>query len=128
MNSPGYHRFHIPVMGLAYTIDSPVKVARLGISSVISIIENRLIEMMRKHYYTFSGKDFFPISSNEKDFRARRVTDYLNLVNSIVESQVQELRRSAFEKGSEIVKYFEMLVENFFQTWYNVAISIHGGQ
>jgi len=68
MNSPGYHRFHIPVMGLAYTIDSPVKVARFGISSVISIIENRLIEMMRKHYYTFSGKDFFPISSNEKDF------------------------------------------------------------
>lgn len=112
MNSPGYHRFHIPVMGLAYTIDSPVKVARFGISSVISIIENRLIEMMRKHYYTFSGKDFFPISSNEKDFRARRVTDYLNLVNSIVESQVQELRRSAFEKGSEIVKYFEMLPDD----------------
>ena len=27
-----------------------------------------------------------------------------------------------------IVKYFEMLVEIFFQTWYNVAISIHGGR
>lgn len=27
-----------------------------------------------------------------------------------------------------IVKYFEMPVENFFQTWYNVAISIHGGR
>ena len=27
-----------------------------------------------------------------------------------------------------IVKYFEMLVEKFFQTWYNVAISIHGGR
>ena len=31
------HTFHIPVMGLAYTVDSPVKVARFGISSVISI-------------------------------------------------------------------------------------------
>ena len=27
-----------------------------------------------------------------------------------------------------IVKYFEMPVEKFFQTWYNVAISIHGGR
>ena len=27
-----------------------------------------------------------------------------------------------------IVKYFEMLVEKFFKTWYNVAISIHGGR
>lgn len=112
MNYPGHHKFHIPVMGLAYTIDSPIKVARFGISSVISIIENRLIEMMRKHYYTFSNKDFFPISANEKDFRAKRVTDYLNLVNNIVESQVQELRKSAFEKGSEIVKYFEMLPDD----------------
>ena len=46
------HTFHIPVMGLAYTIDSPVKVARYGISSVMSIGEDRLIEMMRKHYHT----------------------------------------------------------------------------
>ena len=27
-----------------------------------------------------------------------------------------------------IVKYFEMPVEKFFQAWYNVAISIHGGR
>jgi len=24
------HKFHIPVMGLAFTIDSPIKVARFG--------------------------------------------------------------------------------------------------
>lgn len=27
-----------------------------------------------------------------------------------------------------IVKHFEMPVENFFHTCYNVAISIHGGR
>ena len=27
-----------------------------------------------------------------------------------------------------IVKYFEMLIEKIFLTWYNVAISIHGGR
>jgi hypothetical protein len=36
------HTFHIPVMGLAYTIDSPIRV-KYGISSVISIIDDDLI-------------------------------------------------------------------------------------
>ena len=55
------HKFHIPVMGLAYTIDSPVKVARYGIASVISIVEDHLIEMMRVHYYPVANKEYFPI-------------------------------------------------------------------
>ena len=61
-------------MGLAYTVDSPVKVARFGISSVISIVENRLIEMMRKHYYPTIGETYQPISVHEEDFRAKRIT------------------------------------------------------
>lgn len=99
-------------MGLAYTIDTPIKVARFGISSVISIIEDRLIEMMRKHYYPTINQEYYPISTHEDDFRARRITDYLNLVNTIVQSQVEKIRKAAFEKGSEIVKYFEMLPED----------------
>lgn len=106
------HTFHIPVMGLAYTIDSPVKVARFGISSVISIIEDRLIEMMRSHYYPAVGEAYRPIPATEPDYRARRITDYLNLVNRIVKTQVEQLRHKAFEAGSEIVRYFEMLPEH----------------
>jgi hypothetical protein len=106
------HKFHIPVMGLAYTIDSPVKVARYGISSVISIVEDRLIEMMRSHYYPSIGKTFEPISTHEPDYRAKRITDYLNLVNTIVQEQFEKLRNAAFEKGLEIVKYFEMLPDD----------------
>ncbi|WP_343743953.1 hypothetical protein [Chitinophaga sp.] len=105
------HTFHIPVMGLAYTIDSPVKVARFGISSVISIIEDRLIEMMRSHYYPTIGETYRPIPATEPDYRARRITDYLNLVNRIVKEQVAQLKNKAFEAGSEIVRYFEMLPE-----------------
>ena len=106
------HRFHIPVMGLAYTIDSPIKVARFGISSVISIVEDRLIEMMRKHYYPLINKEFKPITTHEPDYRAKRITDYLNLVNTIVQAQVEQLKQAAFEAGSEIVKYFEMLPDD----------------
>ena len=46
MQYPEIHHFHIPVMGIAFTIDSPIKVAKYGISSVISIVEDKLIEMM----------------------------------------------------------------------------------
>ena len=106
------HKFHIPVMGLAYTIDSPIKVARFGISSVISIVEDRLMEMMRRHYYPTINKEYTPITTDEPDFRAKRITDYLNLVNTIVQSQFDKLRQAAFETGSEIVKYFEMLPDD----------------
>ena len=106
------HKFHIPVMGLAYTVDTPIKVARFGISSVISIIEDRLVEMMRSHYYPTINKEYHPISTHEEDYRAKRITDYLNLVNTIVQTQVEKLKRAAFEAGSEIVKYFEMLPDD----------------
>ncbi len=106
------HKFHIPVMGLAYTIDTPIKVARFGISSVISIVEDRLIEMMRSHYYSVINKEYLPINTSETDYRAKRITDYLNLVNKIVQIQIEKLRNAAFEAGSEIVKYFEMLPDD----------------
>ena len=106
------HKFHIPVMGLAYTIDSPIKVARFGISSVISIVEDRLIEMMRKYYYPTVDQEYKPITPQDADYRAKRITDYLNLVNTIVQTQFEQLRNTAFEVGSEIVKYFEMLPDD----------------
>lgn len=106
------HKFHIPVMGLAYTIDSPVKVAHFGITSAISIVEDNLVEMMRKYYYEFSDEHYSPITPREENYRARRITDYLDLVNRIVQSQFEKLRTSAFEIGSDIVKYFEMLPDD----------------
>lgn len=106
------HSFHIPVMGLAYTIDTPVKVARFGVSSVISIIEDNLVEKMRSHYYPSIGRPYVPINTNEEDYRAKRITDYLNLVNLIVKQQFEELKASPFEAGSDLNKYFEMLPDN----------------
>jgi len=125
MHYSSIHTFHIPVMGLAYTIDSPIKVARYGISSVISIVEDRLIEMMRKHYYPMVNREYSPISTHEPDYRAKRITDYLNLVNDIVQAQFEKLRKAAFEKGSEIVKYFEMLPDDStLKLMYNQMLSL----
>jgi hypothetical protein len=107
-----YHKFHIPVMGLAYTIDSPIKVACYGINSVMSIVEDRLIEMMRSYYYPTINQPYIPIDTDVEDYRAKRITDYLNLVNTIVQQKVEKIKQTAFEAGSEIVKYFEMLPED----------------
>lgn len=103
------HQFHIPVMGLAYTIDSPIKVAQYGIASVMSIVEDNLIEMMRKHYYNEMNEKYHPISTKEEDYRAKRITDYLNLVQRIVDQHIQTLKKEPFLPGSSICKYFELL-------------------
>lgn len=103
------HTFHIPVMGTGYTIDTPIKVAHYGISSVISIIDHRLIEKMREFYSKKHEFDFEPIRETESDCRARRIIAYLNLVKEIVDQNFEALRSTPFVDGSEITKYFEML-------------------
>ena len=105
------HTFHIPVMGLAYTIDSPLKVGRYGISSVISIVQDNLVEKMREYYYRAIGEVYHPITKQHPDYRARRITDYLNLVNRIVSAQVARLKTSPFTPGEELCKYFDLLPE-----------------
>ncbi len=112
MSIPTLHSFHIPVMGLGFTVATPINVARFGISSVISIVEDELIEQMREYYCHQRGEEFIPITDKIADFRAKRITAYLNQVNTIVNEQVATLRELPFEEGTEIVQYFEMLPDN----------------
>lgn len=103
------HSFHIPVMGTGFSIDTPIKVAKYGISSVISLVDDQLIEQVRKFYCQKIGEKYVPITQDDDDCRAKRITAYLNLVGRIVKKQFAELKASAFEVGSEITKYFELL-------------------
>ncbi|WP_373549863.1 hypothetical protein [Haliscomenobacter sp.] len=112
MNQRTAHTFHIPVMGLSYTIDSPIKVARFGISSVVSIMEDHLTETMRMYYCRDTGRHYEPIADKAPDYRAKRITAYLNLMNTIVAEQMQKMRTEAFVEGNEIVQYFEMLPDD----------------
>lgn len=106
------HTFHIPVMGLGYTIDTPLKVARFGISSVLSIIEDGLMEQMRKFHCERENELYVEIDGKDVDHRAKRTTAYLNLLDKIVRRQTEKLKAEPFEKGNEIVKYFEMLPDD----------------
>ncbi|WP_407429100.1 hypothetical protein [Arcticibacter sp.] len=103
------HTFHIPVLGLGFTIDTPLKVARYGISSVLSIVDDMLIERMRKFYAKSHDEEYVPIDIKEEDHRAKRVCDYLNMVNRKVNEQFEQLKRQAFVPGSDITRYFNLL-------------------
>ena len=106
------HGFHIPVMGLCYTIDTPLKVARFGISSVISVMEDNLVEEMREYHCSQSGEQYIPIAKKDIDHRAKRITAYLDLMQTVINRQIQAIRSLPFEKGNDLTKYFELLPDN----------------
>lgn len=112
MNSVAPHVFHIPVMGLGFTIDTPLKVARFGISSVLSIVEDELLERMREFYCTAENLPFQHFSDKDIDAREKRITAYLNLLNDLVAKQIERLRKESFAPGKDITQYFEMLPEH----------------
>src|SRR5690554_3262198 len=125
MQTSSLHTFHIPVMGIAFTIDTPIKVAHFGINSTLSIIEDNLIEVMRKYYYQQNDEVYVPIPAKEENSRAKRITDYLNLMQRIVSSKMETLKASALETGSDLAKYFEMLPDSSllrqkYQEWYSI--------
>ena len=105
-NSP---TFHIPVMGIGFTIDTPLKVAQYGISSAISLVDDKLMEKLREFYSKELNLKFQAISERIEDFRAKRITAYLDMVNEIVTDKFEELKSSCQEKSGEIEKYMDML-------------------
>ncbi len=103
------HSFHIPVMGIGFTVDTPAKVAHYGISSAISLVDDILVEKMREFYCKKFDIPFQAISDKIEDFRAKRITAYLNLIDEIVTRKFEELKASLNQKGSELEKYMDML-------------------
>ncbi len=106
-----FHSFHIPVMGLGYTIDSPVKVAHYGISSVVALANDSLIEKMREFYCSKFDLPYQPISTREMDYRCLRIREYLNVLDEIVQRKFETVKRSALEKGAELEKFIDLLPE-----------------
>lgn len=98
-------------MGIGFTIDTPLKVAKYGINSVLSIGDDILLEKLRKHYTTKFELPYTEISKNQRDFRAKRITEYLNLIKTLVEQSFNSLKAESLGKGKEITKYFNLLSE-----------------
>lgn len=106
------HTFHIPVMGTGFTIDTPLRVARYGISSVISLVDDILMEQMRRHHCRAAGEPCEPIADDAPDGRARRITTYLNLLARRVAAQARTLQAEPFVPESDITRYFALLPDS----------------
>ena len=109
MTKKNLHTFHIPVMGLAYTIDSPIRVAQYGISSVISIADDDLIEKMRNFYSTKFNFQYEEITQKFHDYRAERITSYLNLVDKIVKEKFENFKLELAESKTALENFMSML-------------------
>lgn len=109
MTKTPLHTFHIPVMGLAYTIDSPIRVAQYGISSVVSIADDDLIEKMRNFYSTKFNIPYEEISQKFHDYRAERITSYLNLVDKIVKEKFETFKTELAESKTALENFMSML-------------------
>lgn len=103
------HRFHIPVLGLGYSIDTPLKVARYGISSVVSIVDDDLCERMREYHCIQNHLSFTPIAKSSADSRTRRITAYLNLLDQLVDEHFEQLKKQEFTGQSDLDRYFDLL-------------------
>ncbi len=106
------HTFYIPVMGTAFTADSPLKVAHYGINTVVALADDVLLERLRKYYSQLHNLTYNEIRNNTKDYRADRITSYLNMVNKLVTRKFESFTSATHDKFDEIQKYFKMLPDN----------------
>ncbi|MFN4364928.1 hypothetical protein [Chryseobacterium hispalense] len=127
------HNFHIPVMGLAYTIDSPIRVAQYGISSVVSIIDDEIIEKMKNFYSSKFNLNYASISTRVEDYRAKRITAYLDMLDDIVTEKFEAFKEEISKNKTALANFVDMLpnsselksgLENFLNQKEGIASSI----
>ncbi len=106
------HTFHIPVMGIGFTIDTPIKVSHLGIDSVISLVDDILLEKIRKKYSENFKINYEEISNKIDDFRAKRITSYLNMISELTEQKFSEFKANSSEKLENIKEYLNSLPDS----------------
>jgi hypothetical protein len=107
-----YHKFHIPVMGTGHSIDTPIRVAHLGISSVMSIVDDILIEKVCRYYSQKYSIPVETVAKNDPYARSKRITAYLNIVKEIAARKFNEIKDQSFFEKNEKTKYFELLPDD----------------
>jgi hypothetical protein len=122
------HNFHIPVMGIGHSVDTPIRVAPFGITSVISLVDDLLLELIRKYYAEKFGLAYRKIPNTETDGRAKRISAYLDTVHEIVQKKMAEIKAQPFFENNNKKRYFELLPENsLLKQKYNDLLKMASG-
>lgn len=103
------HSFHIPVMGIGFTIDTPLKVSHWGIDSVISLVDDGLLERLRKKYSELNQLAYEPISDRDEDARANRITAYLDMLHVLTQQKWEQLINDLSPNSDAVRSFLELL-------------------
>jgi hypothetical protein len=109
---PRTHNFHIPVMGSGHTIDTPLRVARWGISSTISLVDDIMIEQIHRLHAERRGIAFSKVDPHDPKARAERIRRYMDFLYREVLLQVEELRAQSFAPDSDKTRWFRLLPDS----------------
>jgi len=99
-------------MGIGFTVDSALRVSWLGISTVISLADDRLIERVRRHYCAVHGLPAEPITARDPDARAKRITAWLDLVDELVTRRLEQLRAQPYLPGTDKFRFVSLLPDS----------------
>jgi len=122
------HSFYIPVLGLAFSVDTPLHVAPYGISSVVSIVDDELLENMRAFYMQQEGQLYQAITKKDVDYRAKRITAYLNLLKNKIDERFKSIQSQAFYNDTDLDKYFALLPDHAERKRIYHALQMEGDQ
>lgn len=122
------HTFHIPVLGLAFSVDTPLKVAQYGISSVMSIVDDELVERLRAYYSKQHNLPYKEIEKYSPDARANRISAYLNMVKDLVDKQIRHIKRANWLKDEHAIQYFRLLPEGGLKQLFNTWLTLNPSQ
>ncbi len=95
-------------MGIGFTVDSALKVARYGINSVMSLSGQALQEELREYYSKKFDISYKKITNKEDDYKAKRTTAYLNFLDDKITKTFDDYKNSPIEYKSEIEKYIDL--------------------
>lgn len=99
-------------MGTGHSVDSPIRIAHLGINSVISVVDDLLLEKIRKFYCSEFNLPYKNIPRSAADGRAERITAYLETAAKIVSRKFEELRALPLFEDNEKDRYFSLLPDS----------------
>ncbi|WKK57826.1 hypothetical protein [Sphingobacterium sp. BN32] len=119
------HTFHIPVLGLAFSVDTPLKVAQYGISSVMSIVDDELVERLRAYYSKQHNLPYQEIEKYSPDARANRISAYLNMVKYLVDQQIRHIKRANWLEDEHAIQYFRLLPEGELKQLFNTWLALN---
>ena len=107
-----YHDFHIPVMGTGHSADTAIRVAPFGVTSVLSFVDDILLDKLRGYYAELYNLPYAKIPRQAEDGRAKRIQSYLETVKSIVNIKFEHIKQLPFFTKNDKEKYFELLPDD----------------